>query len=255
MSNLGSAHNLNDPWDDPGLIQSKLFPVPSHKDYLHLVDLNDFMKAQASSEALTILDYGAGASPYKAYFPNSDYRRADITDAPSLRYKIQPDSTIAEADGTFDLIISTQVAEHVPNPEVYFKECFRLLKPGGKLILSTHGIWDEHGSPYDFQRWTDNGLIRDLKHGGFKQPDIYKLTCGMRAALLIFTRALYATTPPAPPIRRIFFKSLRWFYSKLIPRVSQLSNHWFAEDKIVKVIEAGNPTPTWYIVIAAVVQK
>jgi SAM-dependent methyltransferase len=255
MSNPVSAKNTNDPWDDPGLIQSKLFPVTSHVDYPHLVDLNDFMKSHASSEALTILDYGAGASPYKVYFPNSDYRRADITDAPSLRYKIRPDSTIDETNGIFDLIISTQVAEHVPNPEVYFKECFRLLKPGGKLILSTHGVWDEHGSPYDFQRWTDNGLIRDLKNVGFKQPDIFKLTCGIRAALLIFTRTLYTTTPPTPPLRRFFFKAFRWLYSKIIPSLYQLGDCWFPQDKIVKVIEGGSLTPTWYIVIATVVRK
>jgi SAM-dependent methyltransferase len=255
MSNPASANKANDPWDSPGLVQSKIAPVPSHMDYPHLVDLNEFMKSHASAEALTILDYGAGASPYKVYFPNSDYRRADITDAPTLRYKIKPDSTIAEADETFDLIISTQVAEHVPNPEVYFKECFRLLKPGGKLILSTHGIWDQHGSPYDFQRWTDFGLIRDLKYAGFKQPDIYKLTCGMRAALLIFTRALFGATPPAPTLRRFCFKTFRWFYGKIIPSLYRLGDRWFPKDKIVKVIAGGAPTPVWYIVIAAVARK
>jgi len=186
MSQTAINKDFIDPWDSPGLVQSKLFPVPTDKDYPALVDLNNFIKAYASTEALTILDYGAGASPYKIYFPNSDYRRADITDAPTLQYKIRPDSTIAEKDETFDLIISTQVAEHVPNPEVYFKECLRLLKPSGKLILTTHGIWDEHASPYDFQRWTDAGLIRDLKIAGFRQPDIFKLLQGVRLSGTVF---------------------------------------------------------------------
>jgi SAM-dependent methyltransferase len=255
MSDQSIETLRDDPWDDPNLVQSKIVPVPSHMDYPHLVDLNDFMKSHGSSEALTILDYGAGASPYKSYFPKSDYRRADITNASALRYKIRPDSTIAEADGTFDLIISTQVAEHVPNPDVYFKECFRLLKPGGKLILSTHGIWDEHGSPYDFQRWTDSGLSRDIKSAGFLQPDIYKLTCGMRAALLIFTRTLFTTTPPVPLLRRFLFKSFRWFYSKFFSYLYQLGDRWWPEDKIVKVVEGGAPTPVWYVVIAAIAKK
>jgi len=254
MSNQTSNNNPADPWDDPELIQSKLQPVPSHMDYPVLADLNDFMKAQASTEALTILDYGAGASPYRAYFPNSDYRRADITEAPTLRYKIKPDSTIAEADGVFDLIISTQVAEHVPNPGVYFQECLRLLKPGGKLILTTHGIWDEHGSPYDFQRWTDAGLIRDLKVAGFIRPDIYKLTCGLRAAMLIFTRTLYGSTPPRLPLRRFLFKVFRWCYSKIISSLYRLGDRWWPEERIIQV-KGDAATPTWYIIIAAVVKK
>ncbi len=252
MNKPATVKNIKDPWGDPGLTQSKLFPVPSHKDYLHLVDLNDFMKSHGSSEALTMLDYGAGSSPYKAYFPKADYRGADITDAPTLCYKIKPDSTINEVDETFDLIISTQVAEHVPNPEVYLKECFRLLKPGGRLLLTTHGSWDEHGSPYDFQRWTDCGLRRDLRHAGFVDLDIYKLTCGMRAAMVIFTRSLITTTPPSPKWQRILFKAFRWGYCKLFPSIYRLADRWFAVDKLVKVTEGGDPTPTWYIVIATV---
>jgi SAM-dependent methyltransferase len=254
MNNAVELNNLVDPWDDPRLITSKVNPVPSHQDYPHLADLNLFIKSHASAEILTILDYGAGASPYRSYFPNADYRRADITGAPSLRYHIKTDSTISEADGTFDLVLSTQVAEHVINPAAYFKECYRLLKPGGKLILTTHGIWDEHGSPYDFQRWTDSGLDRDLKLAGFREPEIYKLTCGLRAVQVIFTRALFTATPPATKVRRLIFKAFRWSYSKVFSFLYVLGERWWPEDRIVRASQ-GRSTPVWYIDIAAVAPK
>ncbi len=254
MSNGSNKKPVHDPWDSPLHVLHKTEPTYSDATYPHLVDLNEFIKFQASNSPVTVLDYGAGASPYKKYFPNSDYRRADITGAANLQYQIKADSTIAEVDETFDLILSTQVAEHVVNPDIYFKECFRLLKPGGKFILTTHGIWDEHGSPYDFQRWTDSGLIRDLEAAGFKQPSIYKLTCGMRAALLIFTRTLFAATPPQPPLRKFLFKAFRLLYSRIFPFLYKLGDRWWPEDKIIKV-QAGCPTPTWYIVIAAMAQK
>ncbi len=254
MSDQSAAVDAKDPWDSPILTRHKTFPERTHRDYLSLVDLNEFIKARSSRDALTILDYGAGSSPYRKYFPNADYRRADITGASSLRYQINADSTISESDETFDLILSTQVAEHVPNPDVYFKEAFRLLKPGGQFILTTHGIWDEHGSPYDFQRWTAGGLRRDLMHAGFKQLTTYKLTCGLRAAAVILTRSLFDAPAPDDLLRRVFFKSFRWIYSRLFPSVYQICESWWPQDGIVPERE-GDAGPNWYLVIAAIARK
>jgi len=245
---------VTDPWDNILHVEHKTKPAYSHKDYLHLTDLNEFLKSNGSDEKLTMLDYGAGASPYRQYFPNADYRRADISGAESLYYKINQDSTISESDETFDLVLTTQVAEHVPNPDVYFKECFRLLKNGGRLILTTHGIWDEHGSPYDFQRWTGDGLRRDVAKAGFKRITIYKLTCGMRAGFQVFTRALYDASPPTHPLGSLLFKSCRWTYSRLLPLICRLCDCWWPEERIVKVGEIDRGS-AWYVVIAVIAEK
>jgi SAM-dependent methyltransferase len=255
MTSKNSAP-ITDHWDSPLHESHKTRPNCSQLDYPHHVDLNEFIRSQGTSARVVMLDYGAGASPYKKYFPNADYRRADITGTASLRYQIQADSTIAEADETFDLILSTQVAEHVVNPDIYFKECFRLLKKSGVLILTTHGIWDEHGSPYDFQRWTGEGLRRDLEKAGFNSEhlNVYKLTCGMRAALLIFTRTLFTMRPPAQPVRKWLFKAFRFSYSRIFALLYRLADKWWPEDKLVQT-EKENPIRTWYIVIAAIARK
>lgn len=41
------------------------------------------------------------------------------------------------ADTTFDYIVTFQVIEHIENDELFIKEAHRVLKPGGKLLLTT----------------------------------------------------------------------------------------------------------------------
>jgi 2-polyprenyl-6-hydroxyphenyl methylase/3-demethylubiquinone-9 3-methyltransferase len=72
------------------------------------------------------------------------------------------DSDVLENLGCqpFDLVISTEVIEHLYAPRSYVAGCFRALRPGGRFILSTpyHGYaknlalsalnkWDTHASP------------------------------------------------------------------------------------------------------------
>lgn len=244
----------DDPWSNPNQILHRLTPRYFNDCYLVWVDLRDFIKSNGTDKPIRILDYGAGGSPYKSFFPNADYRRADITKARSLNYQIRADSTLPEEDETFDLILSTQVAEHVVNPEVYFKECFRLLKKGGKLILTTHGIWEEHASPYDFQRWTEEGFRRDLTGAGFNQMDIYKLTCGLRAGIVLFTRNLFASHVPKKFAAGVLFRAFRFSYSRIFGLLYWICEKWFPEEAIVRTKKTGD-NPTFYVDIAVIAQK
>jgi len=169
-------------------LRKRLEPRLGDSDYLHLSDLLAALREFASDEALTILDYGCGGSPYRSLFPNAEYKRADFGEMADLDYVIGNDSRLNEVDQTFDLILSTQVAEHVTDPTVYFAECFRLLKNGGKLICTTHGTYPDHGCPYDFQRWTADGLARDLEKAGFEIERSLKLTTNARAIMYLAQR-------------------------------------------------------------------
>jgi len=40
-------------------------------------------------------------------------------------------------DNTFDTVVSFQVIEHIENDDLYVKEIYRVLKPGGKALIST----------------------------------------------------------------------------------------------------------------------
>jgi len=45
--------------------------------------------------------------------------------------------TLPFEDGAFDLVLCTQVIEHVPRPDVAVFELARVLRPGGRLVIST----------------------------------------------------------------------------------------------------------------------
>ncbi|MGB8167266.1 MAG: class I SAM-dependent methyltransferase [Chthoniobacteraceae bacterium] len=172
--------------------RERLDPQPGQPDYLHLRDLRDALGPFATDVPLRILDFGCGGSPYRALFPQADYRRADFTAMEGLDYRVGPDSRVDAPSETFDLVLSTQVLEHVAEPAIYLAEAWRALKPGGRLLLTTHGVYPDHGCPYDFWRWTADGLRRALGGVGFSVETMQQLTCDARA--LHYLWDVYAQT-------------------------------------------------------------
>ena len=116
-----------------------------------------------------LLDYGCADQPYRHFAPPGvEYVGADIPGNPLASVEIAPDGTVPVGDGEFDAVLSTQVLEHVEDPAVYLRECFRVLRPGGRVLLSTHGIMVWHPDPVDYWRWTHSGLRRQVEQAGFR---------------------------------------------------------------------------------------
>lgn len=119
-----------------------------------------------------LLDIGCGTKPYRSLFMVDSYRGLDI-DSPVTRDRGVADDLY---DGTqfpyhsesFDSALCNQVLEHVFNPNEFLSEINRVLKPGGKLLLTVPFVWDEHEQPYDFARYSSFGLIALLEKNGFK---------------------------------------------------------------------------------------
>ena len=168
--------------------RQRLAPHPKDNHYVHLSDIRIFLDDYSNESFDRLLDYGCGGSPYRQLFKAKNYLRADYVDCGNLDCIIAPDGKIPLSDNSCDCVLSTQVLEHVFSPQIYLSEALRVLPPGGKLILTTHGIWEDHGCPYDYQRWTYDGLCRELEAAGFRVKRAAKLTTGPRAIIFLFSQ-------------------------------------------------------------------
>lgn len=116
-------------------------------------------------KGLRILDVGAGEMPYKKFCDHLDYYSQDFcayngigdkkglhstTFDTSMINIISDITNIPIDDAYFDVIMCTEVLEHIPNPINAFIEFTRILKPGGYLILTAPFCSLTHYSPYHY---------------------------------------------------------------------------------------------------------
>jgi SAM-dependent methyltransferase len=114
-----------------------------------------------------VLDYGCADLPYRHLIsPGVEYVAADLAGNPEAVVEIQADGRVPLDDECVDAVLSTQVLEHVSDPQTYLEECARLLRPGGRMLLSTHGIMVYHPDPLDLWRWTCEGLRTAVTDAG-----------------------------------------------------------------------------------------
>jgi len=145
----------------------------------------DWVKKQLEglTPRLKILDVGCGGQPYRKYCDHLIYRAHDFgqIDPPSQiiekRYGpldyISDISHIPEKDCSFDIVLSTEVLEHVPDPIAAIKEMGRLLKPSGKLILTAPLGAFLHQKPYHFYGgFTPYWFKKFLPEAGFVNINI-----------------------------------------------------------------------------------
>ena len=170
-------------------IRQRLEPKPGDPLYLHLSDLLLAIKDLIPRGVGPVLDFGCGGSPYRPLFGPRTYHRADLAGSgAALDFEYGVDSLLSAPSEDYACVLSSQVLEHVCSPLAYLAECRRVLRPGGQLFLSTHGLFEDHACPYDFWRWTVFGLQRMVEEAGFTIEKIKKLTTGPRAAVFLAER-------------------------------------------------------------------
>ena len=128
--------------------------------------------AHATKPHARLLDAGAGPCPYKYLFIHAHYEATDFIDPHGLLNFTCSLDKIPRKAGTYDVVLLTEVLEHVEYPQKVINEINRILKKGGKLFLTTPQQYMLHQKPYNFYYFTRYGLESLLKNAGFKSYSI-----------------------------------------------------------------------------------
>ncbi len=134
-----------------------------------------------------ILDAGSGEQKYRPHCQHLDYVSQDheaydgkgdgvgghvVSWTYGKTDLVCDIASIPEPDASFDAVLCTEVLEHVPDPVVVLTELARLLKPGGKMILSVPFCSFTHFAPYHFSTGLSRYWYQEhLKRLGFDQID------------------------------------------------------------------------------------
>lgn len=94
-----------------------------------------------------ILEVGAGHGAFTQKLWKDGYAVSACDLFPEIFYfdkitckKVDISKELPYPDQSFDIILAVEVMEHIHDHNVFFKECFRILKKGGLLIFSTPNI-------------------------------------------------------------------------------------------------------------------
>jgi SAM-dependent methyltransferase len=118
------------------------------------------------------LNVGAGDTRWGAAFIHVDLAPTPavdvVADAQSLPF----------GGGTFDLVISQETVEHLPDPFAAVAEMGRVLAPGGWIYLQAPFIIGYHPGPEDYWRFTRTGLARLVERAGVTPMRVDRAVAG-----------------------------------------------------------------------------
>lgn len=141
-----------------------------------------------------VLDYGCGRKPYRSLFSVKSYVGADIENPGHSHEQEDIDilfdgKVLPVASESFDCVFSSEVFEHVFEPDSTLREVHRVLKPGGLFLLSIPFVWNEHEVPYDYARYTAFGFPYLLEKHGYEILELRR--SGNFIRVIAQLRALY----------------------------------------------------------------
>jgi SAM-dependent methyltransferase len=192
-----------------------------------------------------LLDFGCGAKPYKNIINVSEYIGLDFPSeghdhSNEIIDVIYDGKTIPFDDNSFDSIFSSEVFEHVFNLEEILNELFRVLKPGGIILITCPFAIGEHEQPNDYARYTSFALKHLMRKAGFEIIHYEKLGGSIDAItqlrLTYFQRDIMPYFEKIPLLRNVlrkFTNACMNTYANFHNRIFPLSDDLYLNNLIV----------------------
>lgn len=167
------------------------------EDSIRREKLKQFLKARTGRGIL--LDLGCGPRPYLDLYTEHFDKTigADLpnTPFPTRNIDIQCEATsVPLPENHIDVILCTEVLHDIAEPDLFFNEVYRLLKPGGYLFLTSPFVVPIVDGAFDHYRYTETGLRYRISKSGLLVDEIMPvgdlisstLTLSVKPALRLF---------------------------------------------------------------------
>jgi SAM-dependent methyltransferase len=164
---------MNREFEQARSISSEFNPGPAHHFYFIRKGILKAMRKHAPVLNGTMLDFGCGSKPYKSLIQVDQYIGLDFDnpghDHSNENIDVYYDGKKIPFEGDhFDSILCTEVIEHLFDLDDTLGEMHRVLKKGGKMLVTCPIVWTEHELPYDYARYTRFALEDLFAKKGFK---------------------------------------------------------------------------------------
>lgn len=184
-----------------------------------------------------LYDLGCGESPYKHWLSRyvERYVGVDWSDSPhqaTADVVANLNEPLPIEDEVADSVLSLSVLEHLCEPQLMLNEAWRILKPGGYLVLQVPWQWQIHEAPHDYYRYTPYGLKHLLQEAGFGPIDI-RAQAGFFTMIILKLNYFSKSLVRGPRLFRGVVRavlSIGWYLGqRLAPLLDRLDRNWAAE--------------------------
>lgn len=150
-------------------------------------------------DVAALLDFGVGQAQFRDLYARlTTVATADFFPYPEANVVCDLTKSLPFVDNVFDVIVASNVFEHLPNTTDVLAECRRVLKPDGTLLATIPFLLRVHQEPYDFHRYTNLMLEKLLIEGGFATVAVRELgtpeDCYLQTQLHFFNYLLEKPT-------------------------------------------------------------
>ena len=175
-------------------------------------------QAKQLPQGSCVLDAGAGSCPYRNFFDHCEYKAQDFVSLSDKQLSggkygqidyVCDIASIPVPDASFDTILCSEVLEHLPEPIKVIREFARILKPGGKIIITAPLGSGIHQEPYHFYGgYTPFWYEKFLGEAGFDAVSVEENAGSLRACGQESMRFIQLSKPFS--LGMPFWKELLW---------------------------------------------
>jgi SAM-dependent methyltransferase len=179
------------------------------------------IRAHANQLTGHLLDFGCGSKPYQHLFTHTKtYTGVDFEGGGNPYEKTRVDvyydgKHLPFETNHFDSVLATEVFEHLFNLDEILQELKRVLKPGGKMLITCPFLWPEHEQPWDFARYSSFGIKALLERHGFQVVVQEKTGNYLLCVHQLIVLYIYYLIPKIPVLYHLLYLVITLFFTLL----------------------------------------